>query len=59
MALAHGLFPFSTGTYAIKPPLPSVGGNEGVAKVVEVGADVEHLSVGDIVLPHTAGLGMR
>ncbi|XP_068231180.1 enoyl-[acyl-carrier-protein] reductase, mitochondrial-like [Palaemon carinicauda] len=29
------------GVYAIKPPLPSIPGNEGVGEVIEVGSDVE------------------
>ncbi|XP_056141803.1 enoyl-[acyl-carrier-protein] reductase, mitochondrial isoform X2 [Lampris incognitus] len=46
------------GTYAILPDLPAVGGNEGVAKVVEVGSQVQSLKTGDWVIPRDAGLGM-
>lgn len=46
------------GTYAILPDLPAVGGNEGVAQVVEVGSQVKTLKPGDWVIPRNAGLGM-
>ena len=39
-----------TGQYGILPPLPAVGGNEGVAKVVELGLGVTHLELGQTVL---------
>ncbi len=39
------------GVYAIKPPLPAVGGGEGIGEVLEVGPDVKHLNVGDWVFP--------
>ncbi|XP_071769258.1 enoyl-[acyl-carrier-protein] reductase, mitochondrial [Centroberyx gerrardi] len=45
------------GTYAILPDLPAVGGNEGVAQVVEVGSQVKSLKTGDWVIPRDAGLG--
>ncbi|XP_029928500.1 enoyl-[acyl-carrier-protein] reductase, mitochondrial isoform X1 [Myripristis murdjan] len=45
------------GTYAILPDLPAVGGNEGVAQVVEVGSHVQSLKAGDWVIPRDAGLG--
>ncbi|XP_037532772.1 enoyl-[acyl-carrier-protein] reductase, mitochondrial [Nematolebias whitei] len=45
------------GTYAILPNLPAVGGNEGVAQVVEVGSQVKSLRKGDWVIPRDAGLG--
>lgn len=45
------------GTYAILPDLPAVGGNEGVAQVVEVGSQVKSLKTGDWVIPKDAGLG--
>lgn len=46
-----------TGTYSILPDLPAVGGNEGVAQVVEVGSKVKSLKLGDWVIPRDAGLG--
>lgn len=46
-----------SGTYAILPDLPAVGGNEGVAQVVEVGSQVTSLKTGDWVIPKDAGLG--
>ena len=39
-----------TGDYGSLPPLPAVGGNEGVGRVVEVAADVAGLAVGQRVL---------
>lgn len=40
-----------TGSYAVRPPLPATLGAEGVARVIQVGPDVQTLSVGDRVLP--------
>lgn len=45
------------GVYPVKPPLPAIGGNEGVAEVIEIGANVKWLKVGDWVLPAQAGQG--
>ncbi|XP_029102350.1 enoyl-[acyl-carrier-protein] reductase, mitochondrial [Scleropages formosus] len=45
------------GVYAILPDLPAVGGNEGVAQVLEVGSQVSSLKAGDRVIPRDAGLG--
>jgi NADPH:quinone reductase-like Zn-dependent oxidoreductase len=39
-----------TGQYGMLPPLPAVGGNEGIGRVTEVGAAVESLAVGQRVL---------
>jgi NADPH:quinone reductase-like Zn-dependent oxidoreductase len=39
-----------TGQYGILPPLPAVGGNEGVAKVIEHGPNVDSPAVGQTVL---------
>ena len=39
-----------TGDYGSLPPLPAVGGNEGVGRVLEVAADVRGVSVGQTVL---------
>lgn len=39
-----------TGMYGILPPLPAVGGNEGVGKVVALGPDVSSPAVGQTVL---------
>ncbi len=50
----HGHY---TGTYAILPELPAVGGNEGVGQVMEVGDKVKTLKVGDWVIPRDAGTG--
>ncbi|XP_013416240.1 enoyl-[acyl-carrier-protein] reductase, mitochondrial [Lingula anatina] len=43
------------GVYPIRPPLPAVGGNEGVGEIIEVGAEVQNLKPGDWVLPSRAG----
>lgn len=47
------------GTYAILPDVPAVGGNEGVAQIVEVGSQVKSLKLGDWVIPKDAGLGKK
>ncbi|MDH4609881.1 zinc-dependent alcohol dehydrogenase family protein [Pseudomonas sp. BN102] len=39
-----------TGEYGMLPPLPAIGGNEGVGEVLEVAADVGNLKVGQTVL---------
>jgi NADPH:quinone reductase-like Zn-dependent oxidoreductase len=39
-----------TGQYGALPPLPAVGGNEGVARVAALGAGVTTVAVGDVVL---------
>ena len=46
------------GTYGVKATtFPAYGGNEGVAKVLEVGKQVQGLQEGDWVIPAEAGLG--
>ncbi|WP_313916352.1 zinc-dependent alcohol dehydrogenase family protein [Tahibacter sp.] len=45
-----------TGQYGLLPPLPAVGGNEGVGRVVELGADVDaNLSGRTVLLPVGVG----
>lgn len=39
-----------TGEYGILPPLPAVGGNEGVGRVIETAAEVNTLPAGTVVL---------
>ena len=39
-----------TGEYGILPPLPAIGGNEGVGRVAELGPDVKFPPVGQTVL---------
>lgn len=39
-----------TGDYGSLPPLPGVGGNEGVGRIAVLGDDVERLQVGQTVL---------
>ncbi len=39
-----------TGEYGMLPPLPAIGGNEGVGEVLEVAADVTNLKPGQTVL---------
>lgn len=45
------------GVYGTTPKLPAVGGNEGVAVVTSVGADVKKLAIGDWVIPFSSGFG--
>eukprot|EP00457_Paulinella_chromatophora_P008790 gb/GEZN01008837.1/.p1 GENE.gb/GEZN01008837.1/~~gb/GEZN01008837.1/.p1 ORF type:complete len:415 (+),score=51.44 gb/GEZN01008837.1/:35-1279(+) len=45
------------GVYNILPPLPAVGGNEGVGEVLQVGEDVTKMKVGDRVIPARPGYG--
>lgn len=37
------------GDWPVKPTLPFIPGHEGVGEVVEIGAGIDHLKVGDIV----------
>ena len=39
-----------TGEYGMLPPLPAIGGNEGVGRVEALGAEVGNLKVGQMVL---------
>lgn len=39
-----------TGEYGRLPPLPAIGGSEGVGRVTEVGSEVSNVKVGDVVL---------
>lgn len=45
------------GVYPVKPPLPSIPGNEGVGRIEEVGEGVRNLKVGDLVLPRESAWG--
>lgn len=45
------------GKYPVKPALPSIPGNEGVAEIVAVGSEVKNLSTGDRVIPLANALG--
>lgn len=49
--------PPPTGVYAVKPPLPAVGGGEGVGRVTKVGANVTSFAEDDWVVPATTTLG--
>ncbi|GIQ89301.1 alcohol dehydrogenase superfamily, zinc-type protein, partial [Kipferlia bialata] len=44
------------GRYGIQPPLPAVGGNEGVGVVILAGKD-SGVRMADLVIPRKAGLG--
>ncbi|KAL3151654.1 hypothetical protein ABBQ38_012642 [Trebouxia sp. C0009 RCD-2024] len=44
------------GRYPIKPPLPAVAGNEGVARIMQRGSEVQ-LKKGSMVVPLLAGAG--
>ena len=39
-----------TGEYAVLPPLPAIGGREGVGRVAELGSDTGDAAVGQLVL---------
>ncbi len=45
------------GTYGKKVNFPAVAGNEGVAKILEVGSNVKNVAVGDWVIPVKSGFG--
>eukprot|EP00249_Psilotum_nudum_P017092 c26153_g1_i1 orf=132-1229(+) len=45
------------GVYPIRPPVPAVGGGEGVGIVIAKGDDVGNLFVNDLVIPASSGLG--
>lgn len=45
------------GSYFLKPKLPAVVGNEGVAEVLDIGTNVKCLKPGDWVIPSQAGFG--
>jgi len=44
-----------TGEYGMLPPLPAIGGNEGVGRVEELGPQVTNLKVGQLVLLPVGG----
>lgn len=39
------------GKYPDRPPLPAIPGNEGVAEVLQIGADVKNVTIGDHIIP--------
>ena len=39
-----------TGQYGVLPPLPAIGGSEGVGRVIELGPDTTGVAVGQLVL---------
>ncbi|XP_046484787.1 enoyl-[acyl-carrier-protein] reductase, mitochondrial [Neodiprion pinetum] len=45
------------GKYASKPPLPAIPGNEGVGEILQVGAGVKNLQLGDKVVPNSGHIG--
>jgi trans-2-enoyl-CoA reductase len=45
------------GVYPVRPPLPAVGGNEGVGEVLATGVGVQGLKKGDWVVPADSGWG--
>lgn len=46
------------GVYAVKPPLPSVPGNEGIGEVLEIGRNSHsELQPGDHVIPRVNAFG--
>lgn len=46
-----------SGTYSFNPPVPAVGGSEGIAEVIAVGSQANKVKVGDVVIPVHQGLG--
>ncbi|CAH8387082.1 unnamed protein product [Eruca vesicaria subsp. sativa] len=46
------------GVYPVRPPVPAVGGYEGVGEVYSVGSNVNTLSPGDWVIPSPPSSGM-
>jgi len=47
------------GIYAIRPALPTVIGNEGVGRVLDVGPGVQNVKVGDRILPPLSSFTWR
>jgi trans-2-enoyl-CoA reductase len=45
------------GVYPVRPPLPAVGGCEGVGEVEGLGPGVKNLSIGDWVIPSPPSFG--
>lgn len=45
------------GVYPVRPPVPAVGGYEGVGEVYAVGSNVSALSPGDWVIPSPPSSG--
>uniref|UniRef100_A0A0D6QT95 Enoyl-[acyl-carrier-protein] reductase, mitochondrial n=2 Tax=Araucaria cunninghamii TaxID=56994 RepID=A0A0D6QT95_ARACU len=45
------------GVYPVRPPLPAVGGYEGVGEVKVLGPGVKNLSIGDWVIPSPPSFG--
>ncbi|KAG9453859.1 hypothetical protein H6P81_006763 [Aristolochia fimbriata] len=45
------------GVYPVRPPVPAVGGYEGVGEVYAVGSAVRNLSIGDWVIPSPPSFG--
>ena len=39
-----------TGEYGVLPPLPAIGGREGVGRVAQLGSDAGEVAVGQLVL---------
>ena len=45
------------GVYPVRPPVPAIGGYEGVGEVQALGSAVENFSVGDWVIPSPPSSG--
>ncbi|XP_042428539.1 enoyl-[acyl-carrier-protein] reductase, mitochondrial-like [Zingiber officinale] len=45
------------GVYPVRPPVPAIGGYEGVGEVYSLGSGVSNLSVGDWVIPSPPSFG--
>ncbi|KAG9154162.1 hypothetical protein Leryth_000639 [Lithospermum erythrorhizon] len=47
----------SRGVYPVRPPVPAIGGYEGVGEVHSIGSAVKDLSPGDLVIPSPPSSG--
>lgn len=46
------------GVYPVRPPVPAVGGYEGVGEIQAVGSAVKDFSLGDWVIPSPLSFGI-
>ena len=54
----NGVYPVKACEYESSNESFYIGGNEGVARVIDLGKDVKHLKKGDLVIPSTSGFGI-
>ncbi|KAG6537564.1 hypothetical protein ZIOFF_002658 [Zingiber officinale] len=48
---------YTSSVYPVRPPVPAIGGYEGVGEVYSIGSGVSNLSVGDWVIPSPPSFG--